>query len=72
MKFVGQVNKVYYEYKLRQFRRYEGPLFVVHSQDYIVDDIFVTMDRQLFEPSYKDYYLDKLGDDIRDNLLDTL
>ena len=49
---------------MRQFKRYDGPIFETASQSYVIDELDVIFDKVMFEPSK----VEKLMEELRDQM----
>eukprot|EP00347_Sterkiella_histriomuscorum_P018256 403346203 len=64
LKIQGALGKINYKYRLRQFKRYDGPIFETASQSYVIDELDVIFDKVMFEPNK----VEKLMEELRDQM----
>eukprot|EP00347_Sterkiella_histriomuscorum_P022288 403331014 len=58
----GALGKINYKYRLRQFQRYDGPIFETASQSYIINKLDIIFDKAMFESNK----VQKLMEELRD------
>eukprot|EP00347_Sterkiella_histriomuscorum_P001041 403373568 len=68
IKIQGVLGKINYKYRLRQFKRYDGPIFETASQSYVIDELDVIFDQVMFEPSKFDKLMEELKDQMNSQI----